>query len=141
MILAVELKVTNDEKTAPPVPGTEVSFINNTLSSLIRNFRLSFNNQVVSEISDYAIVSMVANRLNLNNDDFSSYLQVGNFFRDLPGQFDKAGKENTGWELRRMPFGIFFFLYYQVYFTFFFSGRNVRQGYTRPDEKEVQICQ
>lgn len=77
LVLAVDVKVTNSKKDGPPPFGSEVSWVNNTLLSLIKTARLSFNNHVVSHISDYSIVNYINARLNNNDEDMNSYLQVG----------------------------------------------------------------
>lgn len=81
---------------------TQPSFVNNMLSSLIKNVTVSMNNVVVSSCALYSYKAYIDTVLNYGTDATKTQLALGGFFMDDVDKLDTIeDTENYGTEQRR----------------------------------------
>lgn len=98
-------KETTDPNNPSVVTGDkkidQCGFINNTLHSLFKTLRVSFNGTIVNEIQNYHVKSYIDALLNYSNDQQNTSLVTQCFIKDTKDQFDKLGADNAGLSSRK----------------------------------------
>ena len=104
MVLAVDLKITNADKSGVPAAGIESGPCNNFINSIFGTLRICYNTECVAKIDHYPIYNYTRMLLNNDNNDFDTWAVTRCFFKE--GEDEDLDEINTvGWNKRRNCFG------------------------------------
>ena len=104
MVLAMDLKVTNKNKTDIPPISIISGPCNNFMFSIFNSLRISYNTTTVLKLDHYGIYNYLRLKLNCDNNDLGTWAITRLFYDEGPNEnYDNVNTD--GWNQRRMQFG------------------------------------